>query len=267
MVTALAILFLRIDLLTISRWRYLSYNIPPIGTFSWLSLGCESYGFRYTLYVRHPLDFYEAKVPSRGIKEIFLYRFLQCTLCSFCFAVFFGYMGIYVVLFYIQLYSVQHSSASLNIANLSITIINASSALGRLASSYFADKIGPLNMTAPFTLSAALLAFFWIAMKSSASIIAFSVLFGTMSGAFFALPGPTVISISKDLSSVGLQIGMMTGFAGAGVSIGTPIAGAVLGNHHWVGLQIFAGASVAVSVLLILIARSLKVGWKLNVKA
>ena len=186
---------------------------------------------------------------------------------SFCFAIFFGYMGTYIVLFYIQLYSVQHADINPSVGNFSITIINASSIVGRIVASYFADKVGPLNVSLPFTLSAALLAFFWIGAGNTAGIIAISMLFGLTSAAFFTLPSPTVISLSKDLSSVGLQIGLMEGFAGAGLLMGTPIAGALLGNQHWLSIQVFAGALIAAAVFFVLLARFLKVGGKLRAKA
>ena len=186
---------------------------------------------------------------------------------SFCFAIFFGYMGTYVVLFYIQLYATQHPDISRDVGDYVVTIVNTSSLVGRIMACYFADKLGPLNVSIPCTLSAGLLAFFWIGAGSTASIVAVSVLFGFMAAAFWTLPSPTVISLSNDMSSVGLQIGLMEGFAGTGVLIGTPIAGALLGNRHWVSVQAFAGASITAAVLLVLCARLLKTGGKARAKA
>ena len=176
-------------------------------------------------------------------------------------------MGTYVVLFYIQLYSVQHTSIRHDIGFNSITILNACSIFGRVVASYFADKIGPLNISIPCTLTAGLLSFLWIGAGNTASIVAISALFGMTSAAFWALPSPTVISLSEDMSSVGLQIGLMECFAGAGLLMGTPIAGALLGNQHWLNIQVFAGALITAAVLCMLSARVLKVGGRLGAKA
>ena len=176
-------------------------------------------------------------------------------------------MGTYVVLFYIQLYSVEHTAINHNIGFNSITMLNASSIVGRVVASYLADKIGPLSISIPCTLTAAVLSFLWIGARSTSSITAISVLFGMSSAAFFALPSPTVISLSEDLGSVGLQIGLMELFAGAGLLMGTPIAGALLGDQHWLNIQVFAGALITAAVLCMLNARVLKVGFRLGAKA
>lgn len=177
-------------------------------------------------------------------------------------------MGIYVAFFYVQLYAVQKGNTNFNLAFYMLSILNASSFFGRIVPNFFADKIGPLNMQIPFALITALLAFCWIAIKDTAGLIVFCVLYGFFSGTFVSLPGPTVLSLSPNMGTVGTRIGMSFAFGGFGLLVGNPVAGAILRNQgSWVGLQAWSGASVAIAALCMLIARITKVGPGLKAKA
>ena len=65
----------------------------------------------------------------------------------FCIGEFFGFMGIYILFFYIQLYALSERDTSPRIVAYLLVIINAGSILGRLLLSNLSDKYtGPLNM-------------------------------------------------------------------------------------------------------------------------
>ena len=77
----------------------------------------------------------------------------------FCIATFFGFMGIYVTFFYIELFALEKTDVNGNLASYLLSIINAASTIGRLIPNFFADKTGPLNIQIPFAFILAILCF------------------------------------------------------------------------------------------------------------
>lgn len=186
----------------------------------------------------------------------------------YCVGTFFGFMGIYVTFFYIQLYALEQTDMSVNHTSYLLSIINATSTIGRLVPNFFADKIGPLNMQIPFAFITAILCFGWIGIKDVAGLIIFCCLYGFFCGSFVSLPGITVVSLSPNLSTIGIQLGMALTISGCGLLVGEPIAGAILRTQGgWIGLQAWCGVLIAVSGFFSLAARILKVGPGWSAKA
>ena len=184
--------------------------------------------------------------------------------------VLFGYMGIYVVFFYIQLYAMSRADTSPQLAFYLLAIISAGSSLGRILPNFAADYIGTLNMQTTFAFASAVLSFSLIAIKNVPGIIAFCVLYGFFTGTFVSLPTPTVASLSTNVRSLGARLSMAFMTAGIGSLVGSPIAGAILatdGGRNWNMLQLWSGACLALSALSMLGARIAKVGVKFNSKA
>lgn len=182
--------------------------------------------------------------------------------------VFFGFMGVYVLYFYVQLYAIQQTDTDTNLTFYLLSIINAGSFFGRLIPNFFADTTGSLNMQIPFAFISATLTFCWIAIRSTAGLLAFCVLYGFFSGSFVSLPGPTVVSLSPNLALLGTRMGMCLAICGFGLLIGSPVGGAILQDRRsWAGLQAWCGTLLAVSGSLMLAARIAKVGFRLKVKA
>lgn len=186
----------------------------------------------------------------------------------FCVGTFFGFMGIYVTFFYIQLYALEQTDMDTNLSSYLLSIINATSTLGRLIPNFFADKVGPLNIQIPFAFITAILCFGWIGIKDKAGLIVFCALYGFFCGSFVSLPGITVVTLSPNLRTIGIQLGMALTISGCGLLIGEPIAGALLrGQSGWIGLQAWCGILLIISGLFSLAARILKVGPRWNAKA
>ncbi|KAF6240567.1 hypothetical protein HO173_001237 [Letharia columbiana] len=186
----------------------------------------------------------------------------------FCIATFFGFMGIYVTFFYIQLFALEKTAINANLASYLLPIINAASTIGRLIPNFFADKTGPLNIQVPFAFILAVLCFGWIGIKSTAGSIVFCLLYGFFAGSFVSLPGVTIISLSPNLATIGIQLGMSFLIAGLGLLVGEPIAGAILRGHGgWIGLQVWCGVLLGLSGIFSLAARIAKVGTKWGAKA
>lgn len=175
-----------------------------------------------------------------------------------------GYMGIYVVFVYVQLYAVAIAGVPPSLAFYLLAIINASSSLGPILPNLAADYIGTLNMQVLFVSVAAILSLCLLAIHATSGIFAFCVLYGFFTGAFVSLPGPTVASLSPNLAFLGARMSMAFMSAGLGLLVGTPVAGAILATGHgqnWTMLQIWSGCLLVFSGLCMSAARVTKVGW------
>lgn len=187
----------------------------------------------------------------------------------FCISMCLGFMGIYVLYFYIELYATQECHMRLDLAPYTIPLANAGAALGRLVTNTLADKVGPLNLYIPSTLICGALAFCWMAVHSSAGIVVFAIVYGFFSASFVSLMGPIVVEISAETPPelIGTRLGMVLTFAGIGLLIGSPIAGTILTTHGWVGQQAFAGSLVLASGFSLLGVRGSRYGWAVKIRA
>jgi len=209
------------------------------------------------------------RVPSSVRRDLLDYgAFKDIPYLLFNIGVFFGFMGIFVVFFYVTLYAVEVCKTDTNLAFYLLPIISGASVFGRLIPNFIADTTGPLNIEILFAFITALLAFSWIAIQSTSGLIVFCVFYGFFSGPFVSIAGPAIISLTPNLRILGTRMGMTFTFIGIGVLIGTPVAGAFLrSNRGWLGLQVWSGSVLAVSGVFILAARITKVGFGLRAKA
>ena len=174
----------------------------------------------------------------------------------------FGFMGLYILYFYVKLYALQECPMDRTLAPYTITLTNAGATILRQGPNYQADKTRPLNLYIPFIFMTGLLAFSWIAVHSPAGLVVFSVIYGFFSASLVSLMGPIVVEISTETSDViGTRLGMALAFGGVGLLIGGPIAGALLTGAGWMGLQVWAGALVMVSGACLFCVRVLEDGW------
>ena len=215
------------------------------------------------------VPFIKQRVPSSSLRKVYdSSSFHDLPYLLFCVGIFFGFMGIYITFFYVELYATQVCGMSASLATYILSVVNAGSFFGRLLPNHLADMIGPLNVHIPFALIASLLAFCWIAIRNTPGLLVFCALYGFFSGTFVSLPGPIVYGLSSDMSTVGTRLGMAMAFSGVGLLIGNPIAGAILrGGGGWVGLQVWTGTLIAVSAGCMVSARWTKFGYGLKTVA
>ncbi|KAI1753323.1 major facilitator superfamily domain-containing protein [Xylaria castorea] len=173
----------------------------------------------------------------------------------------FGFMGLYVIMTYFQLFALSRTSISATLADNLLIIINAGSLVGRVVLGYLADKTGSVNMQTAVALVATVLTFSLLAARTPAALVVVAVLFGIASGAFLGLPVASIVRFSDDPSKIGTRIGMTLLFVGVGALISYPIAGAIVGdNNNWLGLIIFSGVLLAASTIVLAMSRIAKVG-------
>jgi predicted MFS family arabinose efflux permease len=195
-------------------------------------------------------------VDSSALKDV-PYILFNCGLL-------FGFMGIYVIFYYIELYALLESNVAPTLANFILVIVNASSILGRLIPPFYADKMGSINVQTAVALICALLTFCLIAIANLPGLIVFSLLYGFFAGTFMGLPAAGVARLSGDHSTIGTRLGMTLTFVGLGVLVSNPIAGAILGEErNWIGLICWCGTLLAVSGASMWASRVAKVGFAL----
>jgi len=172
-----------------------------------------------------------------------------------------GFLGLYVFYFYIQLYAIDVADTESGLAFYLLPILNAASFFGRLLPNYAAGHLGPMNTQVFFGAISGILSFCLLAIKNTPGVIAFSALYGFVSGPFVSLPIPVITSVSPDKSILGIRLGMSFAFSGFGVLIGEPVAGAILGSsQNWVGVIIWSGVMLLASSFIISAARIVKTG-------
>ena len=215
-----------------------------------------------------PLASLKQRVRPSARRQLFnAASFTDIPFLIFNLGAFFGFMGVYVPFNYVQLYALQECHMDKSFSFYLLVIINATSIVGPVLTNFYADKTGPLNMQIPFTFIAAILCFGWIAVKNTTGLIVWSGVYGFFYGCFASMPSSSVMSLTSDLRTIGSRMGMALGASGLGFLLGSPIAGALLRSQGgWASLQAWAGLLLTIWGLCSLIARILKVGFKLKVK-
>ncbi|KAH6675788.1 MFS monocarboxylate transporter-like protein [Halenospora varia] len=187
------------------------------------------------------------------------YAFLMFALSSV-----FGFIGLYIPFYYIQLYSLERH-LSIKVIPYLLPILNAGSFFGRIVPNHIADQIGSLNTAIVCTSVASLLGFVWIGIYNLPGVIVFCILYGFFSGSFLSLGPAVVAALSPNPEALGSRLSLLFLPASIGVLIGNPIAGALL-ESGWIGLQAFCGTCIAMSVLLAILARILSRGVRFAIK-
>ncbi|KAG8886899.1 hypothetical protein FRB98_000815 [Tulasnella sp. 332] len=165
-----------------------------------------------------------------------------------------AFLGIYTCLTFIDT-SAINVGLSADFAFYLVSIANAGSGVGRIASGILSDRFGSLNVLIPFTVFAGLFTFIWPHCRSQASLVVIALLYGMSSGAFVGLLATPVAQLG-DTGDIGRRTGMLFTVMAIGAVVGPPIAGAIYsatGGFDIVG--IYAGVTVLISSALMVGAR------------
>lgn len=151
-----------------------------------------------------------------------------------------------------------------------LAILNAASIFGRGLPGPVADRIGRFNVMVLCSFACTISTFgLWLGVGSStAGLISFSLLYGFFSGSAYSLTPVCVAQLCKteDYAS---RYGTAYGIVSLATLAGVPLSGSILGtgtgeNYH--ALIVFCGATYAIATVLLVIARVVSKGWRLNVK-
>ena len=115
-------------------------------------------------------------------------------------------------------------------------------------------------------LGSATLAFAWAGITSPAATVVFCIIYGCVSGTYISLSLTIAgVTLCPNMGVIGLRIGMICIPCAAGLLIGSPVGGVVI-RDGWLSLQMFTGATLAVSTVAIATLRVVKGGWRIWVK-
>lgn len=148
----------------------------------------------------------------RALKEP---RFLAFTI-----SLFFVFLGFYIPLFYIPLYSQFNLRTSNDLAYNLVAVVNAGSFLGRILP-FFIKKIPPIFNLTFWTCASAILLFCWLGVHNIAGFIVWVVLYGFASGVIISACPSAVAhkTLCPDLSMVGSRLGISWASAAIGILI------------------------------------------------
>lgn len=150
-----------------------------------------------------------------------------------------------------------------------LIVVNGLGIPGRIVPALLADRyFGPLNVIFPSALAAGILIYGWIGIKSTNSLYALAVLYGYFANGVQGLWPGGISRLCPDITKTGSRIGMGFSCVSFAVLIGPPIGGALIERDggQYLYAQLWSSSSLVVGVILLICARTAKVGFNLNAK-
>lgn len=220
-----------------------------------------------------PLAFMRTRVPpttgSRRRAIIDRSALRDAPYLFFVTAGFFAFLALYVPFFYITVFATSHGVASDSFAPYLVTLLNAGSILGRIIPNALADRWGSLNLLIVCVFSSFVLVFGWLGIRDLAGSVVYVFLYGAFSGGVVSLTPSVLVGLSPDMGRVGARMGMSFMALSLAILVGTPIAGAILGEQEdpeWTGTILYSAFALLVATLLYSMSRFLlyrrKPSWK-----
>lgn len=174
----------------------------------------------------------------------------------YCFATLVAFLGIYTVLTYINTSAVL-VGVSPDFAFYLVSIANASSGPGRIATGIMADKFGPVNVMVPMTLASAIMTFGWPYAHTKGSLIVVAILYGFTSSSFVSALNMPVFALGE-MGDVGRRLGTVMMFTAVGALCGPPISGAIFrSTGGFNAVSYYAGSVIVVATILMATTRYL----------
>lgn len=202
---------------------------------------------------------------KRALLELSAFKELPYTV--FCIAMFFGFIGFYGPIYYLQPYAINTGITNENLGFYLLPILNAASIAGRILPNFLTDRAGPLNILIPASFASGILALCWIGIKNLPGIIIFAILYGFSSGGFVSLPPVALTSLTPDMRTLGTRMGQSFFVASLGLLVGSPVVGEIVNKTgSYLGLQLFSGLTVFLTGVLLVYTRFVLVGLKIKIK-
>jgi len=177
-----------------------------------------------------------------------------------------AFLGTWTPFVYIEVYAIEYSITSKELAFYLLPIITAGSIFGRVGPNLVAARIGLFNVVIPCVLITGALAFCFIPAKTQSSLIAVSCLYGFFSGSIVSIIPALGVSISPSRAVIGTRIGTACATIGLGMLAGTPISGAILKKHGFVATWAFSGSTAILGACFLVVSRLLHGGLVLRKK-
>lgn len=163
--------------------------------------------------------------------------------------------GLYTPFTYVNVFTAQYN---IPIGDYMLAIFNAASVFGRVIPGALADRFGKLNVLVVHLWICAIAVFLFPLCKSLGPMLAFSIVFGFASGCYVSLI-PANIGALGPVESYGTRLGQLFAVIAIGGLLGTPVSGALLGDHQnssdWWKTMGFAAAMITGGAASISVAR------------
>ncbi|KAK0490502.1 major facilitator superfamily domain-containing protein [Armillaria novae-zelandiae] len=209
---------------------------------------------------------------SRAILN--LKAFTNAPYTLWCLSTFTAYLGLYTVLTYISVSATAYG-VSPDIAFYFVSIVNATSGIGRIVAGICADRFStssiflislntdsdslpdPLNVLGPMTIIVGAVTYAWPFARTLASMIVVAIIYGFCSGGYVSLFLIPVFELGE-ISNIGQRTGMTMSIAALGAVAGPPISGAIYtATGGFEAMGYYAGSLVMLAVILIYAVRHL----------
>lgn len=145
-------------------------------------------------------------------------------------ALFFMFVGMFTPFFYLPTYATTQGMDA-TLASYLLSIVNATSTIGRIVPGILADKYGRLNIFGIGGITTGILVFCMTATTTNAGLIIYSVFFGFTSGTIVSGASAAFSTCPKDARDIGTYMGMGLAISGLGALVGPPINGAILNMY------------------------------------
>jgi MFS family permease len=170
----------------------------------------------------------------------------------------------FVPFFFIQEYALQLGVSKDMAFNL-LSIMNAANIFGRFVPNFVADRYGGVNTLIPLSIACIVTICLLPLVQSLNSLIAFSIVYGFLSGGVIIIPGPTITDLAPSSAEIGVRLGLAYLVASFGGLLGNPLTGQIKGDgkdavQNFNGVWFCAAAVMGAGVIALVATRWLKLG-------
>lgn len=208
------------------------------------------------------------RLPPRKSGPLFeLSAFREAPYTLYAIGLFLACLGVYFAFYYISAYAINVIGVPYTTSVNLLLIMNGMGIPGRLIPGYIANKwLGAYNTIIPWVFATSILMYCWSAVKTEASLYAFTILYGFFSAGFQGLFPAVMANLTKDHSKLGTRNGMGLSVVGFASLTGPPISGALIQQNHgdYLSAQMWAGTMMLVGTLTIIAGRICITGWKIR---
>ncbi|KAA8642767.1 hypothetical protein EYZ11_002934 [Aspergillus tanneri] len=213
-------------------------------------------GFLFLATLMIPIALMRVRILPPKKRELWDWQaFKEPQFVIFAVSLLIGFMGLYVPFFYIQFFAETRNITEGDLAFYLLAILNAGSVFGRILPNFVAGYLGPMNMLVFCVTITAILIWTLLSVHTLGGVVVFCLIFGFFSGTFVSLPPTVFVSLTKNHAMIGTRMGMGFSIISLGALAGTPIAGAILGDHGFGAVWNFSAAMVIASGVGVTIAR------------
>ncbi|OAK94189.1 MFS monocarboxylate transporter-like protein [Phaeosphaeriaceae sp. SRC1lsM3a] len=236
--------------------------IPRIG-FPWT---IRIIGFLMLISNAITIALFRTRLPPRKTGPIADWdSFKEAPYSLYCTAMFFSFWGLYFAFFYIGSYARNVLGASYQESINLLLVQVCMGFLFRLLPTYYADKVGSLNVLIPFTFVCGTMMYAWTGIRTVGTLYVFAAIYGSGSAVIQALWPAVIGSVNRspDVKKTGVRMGMAFTIVSFSSFTGPPLAGALIQIHDgdYTYANIWAGSSFFLGGVLLLATRYTLVGW------